>query len=203
MTREEKTKELDKLKEKMKSDDKLPLKAGSTNLVFGEGNPDAKIFCLGEGPGYWEDQKARPFVGNAGMLLNKLLSSIGIEREDVFITNVVCYRPPNNRDPEQAEIDAFQPYIDSMIEIIKPKVILTLGRFSMGKFLPGSRITSIHGKPHKLKWKDREIMVVPMYHPAAALRRGDIMEQTKEDFKKLPEVLKEATKPEVKQMGLL
>ncbi len=203
MTKEEKIKELTKLKEKMKADKGLPLRSGATNLVFGEGDPDAKIFCLGEGPGYWEDQKARPFVGNAGILLNKLLASIGIKREDVFITNVVCYRPPNNRDPEQTEIDAFQPYIDEMIEIIKPKVILTLGRFSMGKFLPGSRITSIHGKPHELKWKGRKITVVPMYHPAAALRRGDIMEQTKEDFKRLPEVLKEATKPEVKQMGLL
>lgn len=203
MTKEEKTKELTQLKEKMKIDRSLPLRSGATNLVFGEGNPDAKLVCLGEGPGYWEDQKARPFVGNAGLLLNKLLESVGIKREEVFITNVVCFRPPNNRDPEQSEIDAFQPYIDKMIEIIKPKVVLTLGRFSMGKFIPGARITSIHGKPHEINFNGRKILVIPMYHPAAALRRADIMEQIKADFGKLPKILKEATKPEIKQMGLL
>lgn len=197
-----KKEELEKLKERMKADESLPLRRGATNLVFGVGSPDTKILLVGEGPGYWEDQKAEPFVGNAGMLLNKLLLLGKLERKDVYITNVVHHRPPNNRDPEQAEIDAYGKYLDSMIEIIKPKVIVTLGRFSMGKFLPGTRITSIHGKPHKIKWKDREITVVPMYHPAAALRRNDIMEETKEDFRKLPEILKEATKPEIKQEGL-
>jgi len=207
MTREEKQKLLDDLKEKMLHDESLPLKHGATNLVFGEGNPEAQIFFLGEGPGYWEDIKGRPFVGNAGALLNQLLYSIELPREEVFITNVVCFRPPNNRDPEPAEIEAFQKYIDEMIKIIGPKVIVTLGRFSMGKFLSGARISSVHGKTFRVNWKVSEIIVVPMYHPAAALRSGEVMAQIKADFLKLPEVLKEVENSDEKlsseQMSLV
>ncbi len=203
MTKEEKSKALSKLKKEMSADKNLPLRRGATNLVFGEGDCDAKIFCLGEGPGYWEDQKGRPFVGNAGSLLNQLLQSIEVAREKVWITNVVCYRPPQNRDPEPFEIAAFQPYIDRMIEIIKPKIVVTLGRFSMAKFLPGVKITAIHGKAHVVNWNDRKLVVMPMYHPAAALRRTDVMNQIKEDFLKLTEILKEANKVEVKQMSLV
>lgn len=175
----------------------LPLKKGATNLVFGEGNPDARIFFLGEGPGYWENMKGRPFVGNAGGLLNQLLQSIKLVREDVFITNVVCYRPPSNRDPLPEEISAFQPYIDAMLEVIRPKVVVTLGRFSMGKFLPGTKISIVHGKVFDVNWRGRQIKVVPMYHPAAALRNGNVMIQIKEDFLKLPELLKEELLKEV------
>ncbi len=203
MTKEEKKKALDKLKEKMNRDEALPLRKGATNLVFGEGNSDAKIVFIGEGPGYWEDQKGRPFVGNAGAFLNQLLHSIKLPREDVFITNVVNYRPPGNRDPLPEEIAAFSPYIDKMIEIIKPKVIVTLGRFSMAKFLPGVKISDVHGKLHTVVWKGREITIVPMYHPAAGLRNGEIKRRTVEDFQKLPEILKETDKIEVEQISLV
>ncbi len=142
-------------------------------------------------------------MGNAGALLNQLLQLIKVAREDVWISNVVCYRPPSNRDPEPSEIAAFQPYIDEMINIINPKVVVTLGRFSMAKFLPGNFISSVHGKIFKVNWKGREITVVPMYHPAAALRRNDVREQLKADFQKLPDIVREASKPKVKQMNLV
>lgn len=203
MTKEEKQKALDKLKGKMNKDETLPLRKGATNLVFGEGNPDAKVMFIGEGPGYWEDQKGQPFVGNAGTFLNQLLQSIKLPREDVFITNVINYRPPENRDPLPEEIAAFSLYIDKMIEIIKPKVIVTLGRFSMAKFLPGVKISDVHGKLYTVVWKGREIAIVPMYHPAAGLRNGEIKRRTMEDFQKLPEILKEADKIEVEQISLV
>ena len=203
MTKEEKQKALDKLKGKMNKDETLPLRKGATNLVFGEGNPDAKVMFIGEGPGYWEDQKGQPFVGNAGTFLNQLLQSIKLPREDVFITNVINYRPPENRDPLPEEIAAFSLYIDKMIEIIKPKVIVTLGRFSMAKFLPGVKISDVHGKLYTVVWKGREIAIVPMYHPAAGLRNGEIKRRTVEDFQKLPEILKEADKIEVEQISLV
>jgi uracil-DNA glycosylase family 4 len=200
---------LEELKKQMKKDEKLPLKKGATNLVFGEGNPEAEIFFLGEGPGYWEDQKGRPFVGNAGALLNQLLYSIEVPREKVFITNVVCYRPPENRDPSLEEIDAFQPYINKMIEIINPKAVVTLGRFSMGKFLPNVKITVVHGKPHEVNWNGKKLLIVPMFHPAAALRSGEVLRMIKEDFLKLPEIVssfknkKEEKKIEIIQEKLI
>jgi len=203
MVDEDKLTKLRELKKKMKEDMSLPLRKSATNLVFGEGSPDAKLFFLGEGPGYWEDQKGRPFVGNAGALLNQLLYSIKLPREEVFITNVVCYRPPENRDPLPEEIAAFEPYIDEMIEVIRPKVIVTLGRFSMAKFIPGVKITVVHGKPHGVDWKGRKLVVVPMFHPAAALRSGEVLRQAKEDFLKLPELVKDSQKIEVKQESLI
>lgn len=189
--KEEKTEKLKELREAMFKDMTLPLREKATNLVFGEGNPDAQIFFLGEGPGYWEDVKGRPFVGNAGALLNQLLQTIEVERKDVFITNVVCFRPPNNRDPLPSEIDAFKPYIDKIIEIVNPRVIVTLGRFSMSKFLLGVKITTVHGKVFDIKLNDKEKIIIPMYHPAAALRRNEIMLELKEDFKRIPQILKE------------
>lgn len=175
----------------MAADKTLPLRKGATKMVFGEGNPETKVFFLGEGPGFWEDQKGRPFVGNAGILLDKLLHSIELDRKEVFISNVICFRPPENRDPEESEIAAFKPYIDEMIAIIDPKIIVTLGRFSMAKFLPGAKISSVHGKVHRIQLNGREIIVLPMYHPAAALRRNDVMLQIKDDFLKIPELLNE------------
>lgn len=200
----EKQEKLEILKEKMQKDTSLPLREGATNLVFGEGNPNAELFFLGEGPGYWEDQKARPFVGNAGLLLNKLLQTIKVNREDVFITNVICFRPPNNRDPLPEEIDAFKPYIDEIIDIVNPKMIVTLGRFSMAKFIPNVFISSVHGSMNNIKWKDRDLLVIPMYHPAAALRNGNVMNIIKNDFLKIPDVLKEVkSKVVVDQMTLV
>jgi DNA polymerase len=200
MTKELKTKKLTELYIKMKADKTLPLQEGATNLVFGAGNPAAEIMFIGEGPGYWEDQKGKPFVGNAGKFLDQLLYSIKLPREKVFITNVVNYRPPENRDPLPEEIAAFRPYIDKMIEIIKPKIIVTLGRFSMAKFIPGVKISDVHGKEKAVNWGKRKIVIVPMYHPAAGLRNGEVRRRTIEDFKKIPDILNEVEQMEVKQI---
>jgi uracil-DNA glycosylase family 4 len=203
----EKRKLLQEVKKQMLADKTLPLRKGATNLVFGEGDPEAEMLFLGEGPGYWEDQKGKPFVGNAGALLNQLLYSIKVPRENVFITNVVCYRPPENRDPLPEEIAAFQPYIDKIIEIINPKVVITLGRYSMGKFLPNVKITAVHGRPYEVNWKEKAILVVPMFHPAAALRSGAVLNMIKEDFLKLPKIIEEfknkSPKLKLEQMKLV
>lgn len=195
--------ELLELMNEMKADDSLPLKKGATKLVFGAGNPESKILFIGEGPGFNEDQQGLPFVGAAGTILNRALTSINLERKSVFITNVVHHRPPGNRDPLPEELSAYGKYLDKIIEIISPKIIVTLGRFSMGKFLPGERISSVHGKVFKIKWKGNDTVVVPMYHPAAALRNGAVMNEFKNDFLKLPEILKEANKQVTKQMNLI
>jgi DNA polymerase len=187
----DKVKKLQILKEKMKADDSLPLKTPDTNLVFGVGDPNAEILFIGEGPGYWENLKEEPFVGNAGKLLDQVLRTIGIPRESVYITNIVHHRPPENRDPIPEEIVAYGKYLDELIQIIDPKIIITLGRFSMGKFLPGVVISSVHGKVQSVKWKGKDIVVVPMYHPAAALRNGNMMFSFKDDFRKVPEILKQ------------
>ena len=200
MTKEIKTKKLKELYLKMKADNSLPLKEGATNLVFGAGNPDAEIVFIGEGPGHWEDQKGKPFVGNSGKFLDQLLHSIKLPRETVFITNVVNYRPPENRDPTPEEIAAFKPYIDKMIDIIDPKIIITLGRFSMAKFIPGVRISDVHGKKKLIDWGDRKITIIPMYHPAAGLRNGEMKRRTIEDFSKVPGILTEVAQTEVEQI---
>ena len=179
MTKAEK---LAELKAKMQADVTLPLRAGATQLVFGEGNPDTQIYFLGEAPGYFEDKAGRPFVGLAGKLLNKLIESIGFKREEVYISNVVRFRPPANRDPEPQELAAFAPYVNAEIKIIDPKVIVTLGRFSMNKFLPDVKISQVHGSSYNVDWEGQQVTVLPMYHPAAALRAGAIMNALKEDF---------------------
>lgn len=200
---------LAELKKRMLQDNSLPLKQSATNLVFGDGNPDAQVMFIGEGPGYWEDQKGIPFVGNAGALLNQMLVMIGLPREDVFITNVVHYRPPDNRDPESDELKAFEPYLDEMITTISPKIIVTLGRFSMAKFLPGVFISTVHGKPRVVTFKDRQMTLIPMYHPAAALRNGDVKNKFKNDFMVVKEVSeapsdqKEDSAHESEQMSLI
>jgi uracil-DNA glycosylase family 4 len=189
-----KAEELQQLKARMEVDDTLPLKKGANRLVFGVGNPESEILFIGEGPGYWEDMKGEPFVGNAGKLLDAVLRIIELPRESVYITNIVHHRPPENRDPLPEEISAYGKYLDELIKIIDPKVIITLGRFSMGKFLMGTSISSIHGKVQRVKWKDKDIVVVPMYHPAAALRNGNMMFSFKDDFRKVPEILEEVKK---------
>lgn len=183
-------KKLHDLKDKMEKDDKLPLKKGANKLVFGMGNTIAKILLIGEGPGRTEDQQGLPFVGQAGKLLDKLLELAGLQRKQVFITNVVHHRPPENRDPLPGEIEAYGKYLDEIIKIINPKIILTLGRFSMAKFLPDVYISGVHGKVFDIKFMDREIKVIPMYHPAASLRNGNVLELEKQDFINLREVLK-------------
>jgi len=206
-----KKEQLDELKEKMEADEALPLKKSDTNLVFGVGDPNAEILFIGEGPGYWENLKKEPFVGNAGKLLDQVLRTIDIPRESVYITNIVHHRPLENRDPEPSEISAYGKYLDEILKIIEPKVIITLGRFSMGKFLPGVTISSVHGKVQRVIWRGKDIVVVPMYHPAAALRNGNMMFSFKDDFRKVPEMLKQIQdevkdkEPEVKidQMELI
>lgn len=153
--------------------------------VPGEGSVEAEIMFIGEGPGYWEDQKGIPFCGAAGRLLDQLLQSIKLKRKDVFIGNVVKHRPPNNREPMADEIEACRPFLDEQIEIIKPKIIVTLGRFSMNKFLPGEYISQVHGQGRFVDFNGRRFVVLPMYHPAAALRNGRIMAELKKDFQKI------------------
>lgn len=180
---------LHKLEKEMQGDNTLPLKKGATKLVFGTGNTKATILCVGEGPGYNEDQQGIPFVGQAGKLLDKLLPLAGLRRKDVFITNIVHHRPPGNRDPEPNEIVAYGKYLDKIIGIIDPEVIITLGRFSMAKFLPNVFISGVHGKKYDVSWKGKNIVVVPMYHPAASLRNGNILEAEKADFVNLGKIL--------------
>lgn len=194
MQREEKRQILITLMKKMKADESLPLRSGATNLVFGEGNVDTEVLFIGEGPGYWEDQKALPFIGRAGTLLNQTLIGIGLKREDVFITNVVHHRPPENRDPSPEEMSAYKPYLDKIIETIDPKVIVTLGRFSMGKFLPGVLISQVHGIPKTIEWNAKKIVIIPMYHPAAALRSTELKNKFMEDFKTIPDILQKMRK---------
>lgn len=201
--------ELHKLESEMEQDDNLPLKKGATKLVFGTGNTNAEILCIGEGPGFNEDRVGEPFVGQAGKLLDKLFILAGLERKQVFITNVVHHRPPENRDPAPEEIAAYGKYLDKIIEIINPKLIITLGRYSMAKFLPNVFISGVHGKEYKVNWKGREIIVIPMYHPAASLRNGNVLALEKDDFLQLKEKLskmKEEEKkkvPETEQMSLV
>jgi len=191
--------ELHKLKEEMEKDNSLPLKLGATKLVFGVGNTEAKILCIGEGPGYNEDQQGEPFVGQAGKLLDKLYPLAGLERKEVFITNIVHHRPPENRDPLPEEISAYGKYLDKIIEIIDPKVVITLGRFSMAKFLPNVFISGVHGKKYNVYWHGKDLIVIPMYHPAAALRSGNVMEAEKVDFLKLKDILTNLAKTEAEE----
>ena len=181
------------LRERMQADMSLPLREGATHLVFGEGNPDTLLYFLGEAPGQSEDKQGRPFVGRAGKLLTSLLNSIGIKREDVYISNVVRFRPPNNRPPTSAEIAAFLPYVDEEIAINQPLLIVPLGRFSMEKFLPTAKITQVHGTLQTGMWQGRPIQVFPLYHPAAALRNPQIRQALEADVQKIPSILAELT----------
>lgn len=160
--------------------------------VIGEGDPDAEVMFIGEAPGREEAETGRPFVGNAGGVLDSLLESIGLEREDVYITNVVKDRPPGNRDPRAEEIEAYAPFLLCQIEIIEPDVIATLGRFAMDFILEqydlpqrGKKIGDLHGTPLKAEGSYGEVTVVPLYHPAAAFYNQDLEETIEEDFQAL------------------
>ena len=156
-----------------------------THSVPGEGPEKSDILFIGEGPGFHEDQQGRPFVGPSGKLLDDLLGLIGLSRPDVYIANVVKCRPPNNRDPLPEEIKACRKYLDRQIRLLDPKVIVTLGRFSLIRFLPQETISKVHGQPRL--WGHRYIF--PMYHPAAALHQGNLRHVLEEDMRKLPELL--------------
>ncbi|HEX7736151.1 MAG TPA: uracil-DNA glycosylase [Ktedonobacteraceae bacterium] len=168
--------------------EKCNLCRGRNRSVPGEGNLHPKILFIGEGPGRNEDMQGRPFVGQAGQVLEEALASINLKRSDVFITNVVKCRPPDNRDPLPDEITACNEYLDRQIEALDPQVIVTLGRFSMAKFFPGQKISVIHGRAKP----GRKRLYIAMYHPAAALRSVATMEQFRADFKKIPLIIAEA-----------
>lgn len=174
---------LKELETEAAKDGSLPLQ--ESNFVFGEGNPEAEVVFIGEAPGFNEDRLKRPFVGQAGQLLDRLFASIGWQRADVYITNIVKRRPPGNRDPLPTEIDAYKPYLTRQIEIIDPKVIVTLGRFSMNHFLPAAKITRDEGKVFRIGRR----LIVPLFHPAAALRADSVYRALGESFKKLPAVI--------------
>ncbi|MEO8286887.1 MAG: uracil-DNA glycosylase [Chloroflexota bacterium] len=161
-----------------------------TNAVPGEGNFRAEVMFIGEGPGYHEDKQGRPFVGAAGQFLNELLAIAGLSRETCFIANVVKCRPPNNRDPLPDEIAACAPYLEQQIALIKPKVIVTLGRYSMSKFFPGERISQIHGTARVVDG----LLCVAMYHPAAGLHQASLADVIRSDFRKLPVFIEQARK---------
>lgn len=162
----------------------------SPKAVPGEGNPNAKLMLIGEAPGYYESIEGKPFVGAAGKLLTQLLQSINLERSEVFICNMLRHRPPENRDPLPGEIEACRQFLDEQIKIIEPKVIVTLGRFSMAKFLPEAKISLVHGQTRFADFNGKRVIVVPMYHPAAALRGEGIMKEIKKDFLKLKDFLR-------------
>lgn len=174
---------LKKLEVEIVANHDLPLM--ESNLVFGEGDIDCNVMFIGEAPGANEDREKRPFVGRGGQLLNQVIAGIGWKREQVYITNIVKRRPPENRDPMPGEIEAYKPYLTRQIEIIDPKVICTLGRFSMNYFLPDAKITRDHGRVLSVDGR----LIFPVYHPAAALRSTEMMNVFKEDIKKLPKVV--------------
>lgn len=163
------------------------LHTGRTQTVPGAGNPNAEIMFIGEAPGQREDELGIPFVGRSGEYLNYLLNLIQLERQSVFITNVVKCRPPANRDPETDEIESCRSYLDQQIEIINPSVIVTVGRFSMARYFPKAKITQIHGQP---KYEDKRAYY-PIYHPAAALRNPGLRRDMETDIKRLVEVIAE------------
>jgi len=171
---------------------KCPLSKGRTKTVPGAGSLETEVVFIGEGPGFNEDQKGLPFVGAAGKFLDELLAAAGFSREQIFIGNVVKCRPPENRDPEPSEVGTCtQSYLFRQLKIIKPKLIVTLGRHSMGLFLPGFYISDIHGQPKRrlIPELDEKLVIMPSYHPAAGLYRGNLREVIKKDFIKIPKVL--------------
>lgn len=188
----DKKQELLKLKLDLQSRKDIPLIKSANDVVFGDGNPDSEIVFIGEAAGYYESIEHKPFVGQSGKLLIKTLNEIvGVDRKDVYITNIVKARPPENRDPFPEEIEMFRPYLDKELEIIKPRIIVTLGRFSMAKFIPGVTISQIHGQArfYELPTMNYKPIIFPMYHPAAALRGTTMLNAFKEDFVKLKNLL--------------
>lgn len=215
MTDINKQQQLDGLRAQILADNVCSDLAEQANqLVFGAGDPDTDIVFVGEAPGKKEDLMGEPFVGAAGRFLNEMLVTIGLEREDIYITNIVKYRPPNNRDPLPVEKKAFLPYLNKQISIIAPKLIVTLGRHSMDVLLPGLKISQVHGEPQQIKLRlrsgegivmseedkhlarDHDIpspVILPLYHPAAALYNGGMRQTLQDDFARIPLILERIT----------
>ncbi|OGY25659.1 MAG: hypothetical protein A2Z24_00960 [Candidatus Woykebacteria bacterium RBG_16_44_10] len=163
---------------------------GATHAVAGEGSSSTKIVFVGEAPGYHEDSQGRPFVGNAGKLLDLLLSKVGLRREEVFITNMLKHRPPENRDPEPYEIAACNIWLEKQLALLQPKIVVTLGKWSLNHYLPTKKISEVHGKSIRVQG----VVVLPMYHPAAALRSTNIARELENDFLKNKELLQNPQK---------
>lgn len=199
MTTEEKQAKLDQIMADILKNNVCPdLAKSATQLVFGEGSVDAKIVFIGEAPGKNEDLQGKPFVGAAGKFLNEMLAGIGLDRKDVYITNIVKYRPPNNRDPLPDEKKAFLSYLQAQLEVIQPKIVATLGRHSMNCFLPDLQISKIHGQPKRIKIAMKgepgavlTIVIMPLFHPAAALYNGGMRQTLIDDFAGIPGVIKQ------------
>lgn len=203
---------LDEVAQKIKKNLKCPLKDASTNLVFGKGNPTAQIFIIGEAPGEKEDLQGVPFVGRAGKNLDKLLNTIGLSIDDVYIANILKYRPPKNRDPTIEEIKNHTPYLVEQIKIIEPKVIATLGnyatKFILSEFNPDEMkkiegIAELHGKPVELIIEGEKFVVVPIYHPAAMMYRPSLRESFEEDFRVMEKLIKGKNSKREKQKKLI
>lgn len=161
---------------------KCDLYKTATHPVPGFGNSEAAIVFIGEAPGEQEDKRGLPFVGNSGKLLDKLLNTIKVPRSDVFICNILKHRPPGNRDPLPPEMKVCTPYLKAQLKIIKPKVVITLGRFAMNYFFPGESISKIRGQVRKIIWQDIPLTIIPVYHPSAGLRNGAMLKSLQEDF---------------------
>jgi uracil-DNA glycosylase family 4 len=188
---------LDAIKQQILDDKVCPeLAEGATQLVFGDGNPKAEVVFIGEAPGKNEDLQGVPFVGAAGKFLDEMLGMIELKREDVYITNIVKYRPPNNRDPSPEEKKAFLPYLQSQLEAIQPKVLVTLGRHGLNCFLPDLQISQVHGQPKRVKLSLKEksddslqVVILPLFHPAAALYNGAMRQTLIDDFALIPVII--------------
>ncbi len=186
-----KQQQLDALQKRIQVEDPTPeLRDGATQLVFGDGSAAAEIMFIGEAPGKHEDEQGKPFVGAAGKFLNEMLGMINLERQDVYITNIVKYRPPNNRDPLPNEKNAFLPFLQEQLAIIQPKLIVTLGRHSMDVLLPGLKISQVHGQPKRYKGH----VYLPLFHPAAALYNGGMRQTLIDDFALIPVIVEKINK---------
>lgn len=180
------------------------LAASAKQLVFGDGNPDAEVVFIGEAPGKHEDELGKPFVGAAGKFLDEMLAAAKLTRSDVYITNIVKYRPPNNRDPLPEEKQAFLPYLRAQLAAIQPKLVVTLGRHSLNCFLPELIISQCHGKPKRLRIRlagetSAHLVLLPLYHPASALYNGAMRVILMDDFMKIPTILELINEQQSKQ----
>ena len=206
MERREGLSELTDLYKEIDTCEKCILGQGKTHAVPGEGPEDAEIMFIGEGPGFHEDRQGRPFVGAAGKYLEELLATIDLTREDVYISNVVKCRPPGNRDPQPDEIAACKPHLDKQIDLIRPRLVVTLGRFSMQRYFPGASISRVHGQPKRVG----NVIYYPMFHPAAALHQPRWRSLVEEDILRIPELLanldeiqeEEPEMPQAQQLSL-
>ena len=189
--------ELDRLQEEWQGCQKCALARTRTQVVVGSGHPDADLMFVGEAPGYHEDRQGAPFVGQAGKVLESLLGSIGLSRPDVYIANVLKCRPPGNRDPQPDEIAACEGHLFAQVELIRPKVICTLGNFAT-KTLTGrpEGITKVCGRPQRRELAGLDVTIYPLFHPAAAMRTPSVLERLRADFSRIPQLLEDEPEPE-------